>query len=119
GLNSNAQHLLDAMLRGLGFQLASGGDEGHQRDVHKERVFGAEFQAHLADSLEEGKRFDVANGSANLHDHNVDAFRDFPDGGLDFVSYVRDHLDGFTEVIAAAFLGEDGFIDAASGPVIV
>ena len=28
-------------------------------------------------------------------------------------------LHGFTEVIAAAFLGEDGFVDAAGGPVIV
>ena len=30
-----------------------------------------------------------------------------------------DDLDGFAEVIAAAFLGEDGFVDAAAGPVIV
>ena len=28
-------------------------------------------------------------------------------------------LNGFAEVIAAAFLGENGFVDAAGGPVIV
>ncbi len=28
-------------------------------------------------------------------------------------------LDGFAEVVAAALLGENGFVDAAGGPVIV
>jgi len=32
---------------------------------------------------------------------------------------MRNYLDSFTEVIAAAFLGENGFVDAAAGPVIV
>ena len=38
---------------------------------------------------------------------------------LDFVGDVRDDLDGLAEVIAAALFGENGFVDAASGPVIV
>jgi len=32
---------------------------------------------------------------------------------------VGNDLDGFAQIIAAAFLGEDGFVDAAGGPVIV
>ncbi len=32
---------------------------------------------------------------------------------------MRDDLHGFTKVITAALLGEDGFVDAAGGPVIV
>ncbi len=32
---------------------------------------------------------------------------------------MRDDLNGFAEVIAAAFLGENGFVNTATGPVIV
>src|SRR6266446_1801236 len=118
-LNPDAQHFFYAVLRGLGFQFTGGGDERHQRDVHKERILRAHFQAHLADGFEEGKRLDVANRAANLDDNNVDAFGNFPDGRLDLVSDVRDYLDGFAEVITAALFGEDRFVDAAGRPVIV
>src|SRR5207247_5697010 len=103
-LNPDAQHFLYAVLRWLGFQLAGSGDEGHQGDVHKERVLRTKLQAHLANRFEEGKRFNVADGAADFDNHNVDAFGDFLDSGLNFVGNVRDHLDGFAEVIAAALL---------------
>ena len=89
-LNPDAQHFLHAVLRGLGFQFAGGGDEGNQRDVNEERVFRAEFQAHLADGFEEGKRFDVADGAADFDDDDVHAFGNFFDGGFDFVGDVRE-----------------------------
>jgi len=37
---------------------------------------------------------------------------------LIFVGDVRNDLNGFAEVIAAALFGEDGFVDAAVVPVI-
>ena len=40
-------------------------------------------------------------------------------GGLDFVGDVRNDLDGLAEIIAAALLGQNGFVDAAGGPVVV
>ncbi len=119
GLNSNAQHFFHAVLGGLGFQFAGGGDERHQRDVHEQSIFCAKLQAHLANGFEEGKRFDVANGAANFHDDHVHAFGNFPDGGFDFVGDVGNDLHGFAQVIAAALFGENGFVDAAGGPVIV
>src|SRR5207344_3569662 len=61
----------------------------------------------------------VADRSTDLHDDDVHTVRNFLDGGFDFVGDVRDDLDGFAEVIAASFLGENGFVDAASGPVVV
>ena len=118
-LDSDAQHFFDAVLRGLGFQLAGRGDEGHEGDVHEQSIFEPELEAHLADGFEEGKGLDVADGAADFDDDHVHAFGDFFDGGFDFVGDVRDDLDGFSEVIAAALLGEDGFVDAAGGPVIV
>ena len=51
--------------------------------------------------------------------HDVHAFGNFSEGGFDFVGDVRDDLDGFAEIIAAALFGEDGFVDAAGGPVVV
>ncbi len=87
--------------------------------MNKQSIFGAELEAHLADGFEEGEGLDVADGAADFDDDYVDTFGNFSDGGFDFVGDVGNDLDGFAEVIAAAFFGEDGFVDAAGGPVIV
>src|ERR1700704_5380628 len=54
GLDTDAEHFFYAVLGGLGFQFAGGGDEGNQSDVDEERVFCAKFEAHLTDGFEEG-----------------------------------------------------------------
>ena len=118
-LNPDAEHFLDAVLRGLGLQFAGSGNVRNQCDVDEERILGAQFQAHLANGFEEGKRFDIANGAANFDDDHVHAFGDAPDAALDFVGDVGNDLNGFAKIIAAALFGEDGFVDAAGGPVIV
>ena len=51
GLDANRQQFLDGVLRRLGLQFLSGGDPRHQREVDKNRVFAAQFLAHLADGL--------------------------------------------------------------------
>ena len=51
--------------------------------------------------------------------HHVHAVGNFAEGGFDFVGDVRNHLHGLAEVIAAALFGDDGFVDAAGGPVMV
>ena len=38
--------------------------------------------------------------------------------GLDLVRHVRNHLDRFAQVIAAAFAGNDVFVDASAGQVV-
>ena len=119
GLNPDAEHFLDAVLRGLGFEFTGSGDVRDQSNVNEKSVFGAEFEAHLADSFEEGQGFDVANSAADLDDDDVDAFGDAFDAAFDFVGDVGNHLDSFAEVVATAFFGEDGFVDTAGGPVVV
>ena len=118
-LNPDAQHLLHAVLRGLGLQFACRGNERHERYVHEERVFRPHFQAHLADGFEERKRLDVAHRSANLHNDHVHVFRNLADARFDFVGHVRNHLHRFAEIIAAPLFGENRFVDAAARPVIV
>src|SRR5690348_59792 len=118
-LDSHAQQLFYRVLRGLGFELAGGGDERHQRGVHEQGVLAAQFLAHLADGLDEGQRLDVAHGAANLHDSHVYILGDLLHGRLDLVGDVRNHLHGFTQIVAAALLGDDLLVDAAGGPVVI
>src|SRR5258708_2290514 len=87
--------------------------------MHKKRVLGAKLQAQLADGFQERQRLDVADGAADFDDDNVNAFGNFLDGGFNFVSNVGDDLNGLAEVIAAALFGQNRFVDAAGGPVIV
>ena len=119
GLNSDAEQLLHRMLRGLGLQLAGGGDVRHQRDVDEQRVLAAQFLAHLADGFDERQRLDVAHRAADLDDGQVHILRDLLHRALDFVGDVRNDLHGLAEIVAAALFGDDGFVDAAGGPVIV
>ncbi len=117
----------DAVLGGLGLQLAHGLDEGHQGDVDEERLLRPELQAHLADGFQEGQRFDVAHRAADLGNHHVHVaglpgagrLGHLADGGLDLVGHVGDDLDGLAQVVAAALLGDDGLVNLARGPVVV
>src|SRR5882762_3959854 len=118
-LDTDAEHFFYAVLGGLGLQFAGGCDEGNERHMDEERVFCAEFEAHLANGFEEGKGLDIADSAADFDDDDVHTFRNFPDGGFDFVGDGRNDLHGLAEKIAAALFGEDGFVDAAGGPVII
>ena len=118
-LDSDAEHFLHAVLRGLGLQLAGRGDKWHEREVRENHVLGAEFEAHLADRFHKRQRFDVADRAADFHDDDVHAVGHFPERGLDFVGDVRNHLHGLAEIVAAAFFRDDRFVDAAGGPVMV
>lgn len=109
GLDADVAQGGDRVLGGLGLQLAGGADVGQQRDVDDEDVVAADFVADLADGLQEREGLDVADGPADLGDDDVDVRgRHAADAVLDLVGDVRDDLDGVAEVLAAAFLGDDG-----------
>ncbi|KAF1061152.1 MAG: hypothetical protein GAK39_05880 [Variovorax sp.] len=123
GLDADFAQLLRRVLRGLGLELAGGGDPGHVAQVHEGRVVRAHAQAHLAHGLEEGQRLDVAHGAADLDDGHVDLVRGTDAGAaldvfLDLVGDVRDHLHRLAEVVAAAFLLEHGLVDLAGREVV-
>ena len=71
GLDADPAQLLDRVLGGLGLELARGGQRGEQRHVDVQDVGAPDVLAHLADGLEERQRFDVADGAADLDDHDV------------------------------------------------
>ena len=103
---------------GLGLQLAGGRDVGHQRQVHEHRVVGPKLVAELADGFEEGQGFDVADGAADFHQHEVEVGGFAQDGFLDRVGDVGDDLDGGAEVVAATLLGDHVLVDAPGGGVV-
>ena len=72
GLDAAAAQLGDRVLGGLGLLLARRADERHERDVHVEDVLAADVLAELPDRLEEREDLDVADGAADLGDHDVD-----------------------------------------------
>ena len=87
--------------------------------MNKQSIFGAELESHLADGFQERKGLDVADGAADFHDDDVHALGNFLDRCFNLVGDVRNDLDGLAEEIAAALFGQNGFVDAAGGPVVV
>jgi hypothetical protein len=99
----------------LRLELARRGKLGQQRDVDVQHVGSADVLAHLADRLEEGQRFDIADGAPDLHDDDIGiaVARHATDPLLDLVGDVRDDLDRAAQVVAATLLGDDSLVDAA------
>ena len=115
GLDAPAAQFGDRMLRGLRLLLARRADERHQRDVHVEHVLASDVLAELPDRLEERQDLDVADGAADLGEHDIDVVvgGKREDSLLDRVGDVRDHLHVGAEVVATALPGEHVLVDRA------
>ena len=76
------------VLRRLRLQLARGADVRQEGHVDRERVLRPLLAAHLADRLEERLALDVADGAADLDDHDLRAGdpADAADARLDLVA---------------------------------
>ena len=103
---------------GLVFSSPALGMNGHQRQMDEGGVAARKLVAELADRLEEGQALDIADGAADLAQHEVDVLVAGDDEGLDGVGDVGNDLDGRAEKVAAALLGDDLLIDATGGDVV-
>ena len=81
-------------------------------------VFARQVVLDLADRLEERQALDIADGAADLAQHEIIRVIAVEDEILDRIGDVRNHLDGGAEIVAAPLLGEDVLIDAAGGDVV-
>ena len=87
--------------------------------MDEQTVFPADFQRDLADRFNKGLAFDVTDGSADLGDDHIgigllaDAVNKF----FDLVRYMRDHLDGGTEIFSPPFLVQHIPVDLSGGEV--
>ena len=59
------------MLGRLGLELGGRLEVGDERQVDVEAVLAADVEGELADRLEERQALDVADGAADLGDHDV------------------------------------------------
>ena len=118
GLDADRAQLLDRVLRRLGLQFAGRRDVRHQRQVDENGGAARQLVAELADRLEERQAFDVADGAADLDEHEIDVLIARQDEVLDRVGDVRNDLHGAAEVIAAPLFGEDVLIDSARRDVV-
>ena len=111
GGDADRAQFLDAVLGRLGLQLAAGLHIGQQGQVHEDALPARLVLAELADRLEKRQPFDIADGAADLTEHEIDLVLAGADEILDLVGDVGDHLDGLAQVIAAAFLFQHVGID--------
>jgi len=81
--------------------------------VHVDHVLASDVLPELADRLQEREPLDVADRAADLDDDHVGVAGDLPDGRLDLVGDVRNHLDRPSEVVAPALLLDDRVVDLA------
>ena len=78
-----------------------------------------EIVAELADGFQERQALDVADGAADLHQHEIEFIGVALDRCfLDRVGDVRDHLHGGAEIVAAALLGDHLGVDPPGGGVV-
>ncbi len=113
GRQADGLQFLDAVLGGLGLQLSAGGKIREQRQMHQDRLAARAFVDELADCLEERQPLDVAHRAADLAQHEIDLPIANAQEVLDLVRDVGNDLDGFAQIIAAAFLFQHVGIDAA------
>src|SRR2546423_6201502 len=108
------------MLRRLCLQFARRCYERHERHVNEHSVASALFISHLANGFQEGERFDVADSSANLYNHNVRLVLlcDGANSIFYLVRDVRNDLNSFSQIIAAPLLLNHREIDSARSPIV-
>jgi len=86
--------------------------------MNKNGVLSSSLIAELADGFQKRQTFNITHGAADFHDGNIKSFCRFADEIFDLVGDVRNDLDGFTQVIASSFFGDDGKVNLAGGEVV-
>ena len=115
GCDADRAQLLNAVLGRFGFQFARCRQIGDQRQVHENTLPARLVLRKLADGLEKRQGLDIAHGAADFAQHEIDFVFANRDEILDFVGDMRNHLNGFAQIIAAPFLFQHGGIDSARG----
>ena len=86
--------------------------------MNVQNIFAAEVPSELAHRFKERQALDIADRPANLDDDQIRSFSRGEDAAFDLVGDMRNHLHRRAEVVAAAFLLDDGVVDLAGGAVV-
>ena len=112
GGDADALEFLDAVLRGLCLQLATGGEIGQKGEMHEDALSARAIMAELADRLKERQPLDIAHGAADFTEHEIDLIFANAQELLDFIGDMRDDLNGLAQIVAAPLLFQHVGIDA-------
>ena len=118
GMNTERLKFLDRMLGRLGLQFTRCRNVGHQRQVHIDGRAARQVIAQLADRLHEGHGFNVADRAADFADHEIEIVIAFDNEVFDFISNVRNDLNGGAQIVATTFLVDDVLVNPPGGDVI-
>ena len=80
----------------------------------------AEFPLQLTDTFQVRQRFDITYGTTDFSDDKVKFIlvsKQF-DVTLDFISNVRDNLNGLTQIVSMTFFVNYTLVDTACGNVV-
>ena len=86
--------------------------------MHAESLPRLQLISQLANGFHEGQALDIADRAADLAQNEIMIVLTGKREGLDLVGDVRNHLNGRTEIIATAFLGDNVLINASGGDVV-
>ena len=119
GLDAAAAEIPDAVLGGLGLELAGRGNVREVGDVDVKDVVTAGVVAHLADRLEEWLALDVADRPADLDDYHFGPtlFGEVEHALLDGVGDVRDDLNRAAQELTLALASDDITVNLPGGDV--
>ena len=104
------------MLRGFGLEFLCGFEVGDVGEMDADGSF-SQLPFELSDGFEERGGLDVTHGATDFGNHEVVVIflaQKF-DIAFDFIGDVRNYLYGFTEIVAAAFFVDNGFVDSSCG----
>jgi hypothetical protein len=122
---TSASNVANSALCGLGLLFTV--DHRHVGDVDLNEVALAGASLELAQSVDERRALDISNSSTQLNDTHVRFSTGLVNGDLgnaldpflDCIGDVGNDLDGLAEVVADTLALDDGFVDLASGNVVV
>ena len=118
-LDSGALQLFDRVLGRFGLQFTGSGKVGYIGKVYAQRIF-TQFPLQLADTFQIGQRFDITHRTADFGNDKVELVfvsQQFH-VTFDFVRDVRNDLDGFTQIVTAAFFVYNTLIDTSGCNVV-
>ena len=91
------------MLRRFCLNLPGGLYEGDPCQVYKYGVLFSGLIAELSDCLQKGLALNVSNGSADLHDRDVEPGGAALDVIFDFIGNMRNNLHGLPQIFPLPF----------------
>ena len=117
--NPQPLQLFYGVLGGLRFVLSRRFQIGDQSDMDEQGVPRPHLMAYLPDGFNKGLALDIADGPADLSDHNIGRClaAHIVDKPFDLIRNVRDGLDGGPQIRAPALLRDDVGIDLSGGQV--